>query len=192
MPITKNSIITVTDVKDNKTLARVTKVGPDKRNPRFTVVHWLSLDGNWKGISPIGLCASAADPAAPVDCTMKDWSLGKEKKGPLMREGYYFESPLLYKGKKVGVVCDEGNGGCMHVRVNWEVPIHFASDCEKWCKKVGIPLHEPVSEFYSWWYEGRPIGKDAKTYFADREAEFQKSIAAQQLVPATTSLFAKK
>jgi hypothetical protein len=180
MPIAKGSFVAVVTKKNGTINAIVDKVFPDPNNPKQVYVKFTSIgiisdaqgDYKIKGTAHISSCTAIADPSAPTDPIMAKWSLGKEKKGPEMMEGYYFASPILLHGKKVGEAVDEGNGGDMYVRCSSsELARMFEKDCAEWLKKncPGSRYADGVSDFYLWWHDARPIGKDAATYLREEK-----------------------
>ena len=112
---------------------------------------------------------------------MAKWSLGKTKRGPEMMEGHYYSVPVLLNGKKVGEIVDEGNGGMNITRFkDHRLAINFDNDCREWAKANGDTSEsEHATEFWSWWDECKPKGKDAATYFKEKEAQFAKWMAGQ-------------
>jgi hypothetical protein len=183
--LVKGSIIVCTQKDDNgkPIIGKVTKIGPWSKNPKITVLNWISVNGDFKGrCDAAKVTLSDYKPPviveATVDSCMAAWSLGKEKKGPMMMEGHYFESALYFNGKKVGIVCDRGDGGPMDVTCkDFAVARQFEADCKVWGEKNG---HNDADfeTFYSWWHDGRPEGKDAKTYLGEREAEMKEWLAS--------------
>jgi hypothetical protein len=94
-----------------------------------------------------------------------------------MMEGYYFSADILFDGKKIGMIVDEGNGGCITTRFNDRaMSIAFEKDCKEWCRVHGAHMEhtEYESEFWTWWDEARPKNKDAATYFKDQKEEMKQ------------------
>jgi hypothetical protein len=184
MTIKKGSLIKVTTIDGATHPARATKVAPFKSGALS--VCWISLDGQWKGKSKIENCHMltdqeivAATPAvAPTHATMSSWAYGKEKRGPMMMEGYYFASPIYFNGKRVGQQVDYGNGGAMEVECG-ELNAKFYADCLLWemaNHKNDKPC-EPHANFYEWWHDHRPRGITAAEYFKASEIEMAKMLA---------------
>ena len=186
--IKKNDYIRVTRDNGDVLFGRATKVAPWTKNPKVTVVSYIFADDEgleYSSKADARKCALApadripkAPEAASVHPIMAKWSLGKTKRGPQMMEGYYFSAPILLNGKKVGEVVDEGNGGCTMIRFfkDYTLRLAFEKDCTEWCKVNGADMDhiEAESEFWSWWDDARPKGKDAVTYFKESAEEMQK------------------
>lgn len=188
--IKKNDHILVTRDNGKEYLGVATKVGPWSKNPNITVVNYHfkdEMDVAWSAKADARKCRMApADmipkppEAAPTCPIMAKWSLGKTKRGPQMMEGYYFSVPVLLSGKRVGEIIDEGNGGSNFSRFKDHViGKAFNDDCLLWAKYNGANLDhiEAESEFWSWWDDARPSGKDAATYFKEKNAEMAKWLA---------------
>lgn len=194
--IKKNDWIRVTRNDGTIIVGKATKVGPWSKHPMVTVINYMFTDPNdglvYTSKADARKCVKAMpcdipkEPeAAPVHPSMAKWSLGKTKRGPQMMEGYYFAAPVLLNGKKVGEVIDEGNGGCVMTRFNdYNLRAAFEKDCTEWCKVNGASMThlEAESEFWSWWEEARPKGKDAATYFKEDNEEMQKWLSNHKLV----------
>lgn len=188
--IKKNDHITV--LRDNGEVIRgvATKVAPWSKNPAITVVNYhftdtkdglaysSKADARRCTVIPAEMVAETMAKTHPI---MAKWSLGKTKRGPMMMEGYYFSVPILLNGKKVGEIIDEGNGGMNFTRFkDHNLSINFDNDCREWCKANGdTSEHEHASEFWGWWDEARPLGKDAVTYFKEKNERFMKWMAGK-------------
>ena len=187
--IKKNDHITV--LRDNGEVIRgvATKVAPWSKNPACTVVnyHFTDKDGlAYASKADAKRCTvipaeMVAETMAPVHPIMAKWSLGKTKRGPEMREGHYYEVPVLLNGKKVGLIVDEGNGGMIITRFkDHNLSINFDNDCREWAKANGDTSDsEHATEFWSWWDDARPKGKDAATYFKEKEAQLAMWMASK-------------
>jgi hypothetical protein len=123
---------------------------------------------------------------------MAKWTLGKTKRGPCMDEGYYYEANILLHGKKVGLIVDEGNGGCTITRfIDHRITINFHNDCMEWAKANCADMDhiEAESDFWQWWDEARPIGKDAFIFFKEKNEEMASwSSNAKPIHSGNTSL----
>lgn len=187
--IKKNDNILVTRDNGKEYLGVATKVGPWKPNPKITVVNYHFKDEMgvaWSAKADARKCRLApADmipkppEAAPIHPIMAKWSLGKTKRGPMMMEGYYFAIPVLLNGKRVGEIIDEGNGGSNFTRFkDHNLAREFENDCKEWAKANGdTSEYEHATEFWGWWDEARPSGKDAATYFKEKNEEMAKWLA---------------
>jgi hypothetical protein len=185
--IRKNSFINVKRNDGTVILARATKVAPWVKNPKVTVVNWISFDEQWKGVADLKNCTLATaieipkEPVgAPVDPSMAQWSLGKIKRGPQMMEGYYFAIPVLFNGVKVGELVDEGNGGCVITRFkDYTLAKTFEDACDKWALENGADgrCNDGKEHFWGWWDEARPKGIDAKTFFKSERESMLKFMA---------------
>jgi hypothetical protein len=185
--IKKNDMILVTRANGKEYLGKATKVGPWSKNPKITIVNYHFADEAgvmWSAkadavkckIAPASMLPKEPEPAA-IHPIMARWSLGKTKRGPQMMEGYYFAAPVLLNGKKVGEVIDEGNGGSVMTRFKDHLlATAFEKDCTEWCKVNGADMSylEAESEFWAWWDEARPKGKDAATFFKEQNEETAK------------------
>jgi hypothetical protein len=176
--IKKNDTIIVKPKDGTERIARATKVAPWSKNPKFTVVNWISLCGEWKGKADAKNCTTAPAEAIPqpaaVHPIMAAWSFGKTKRGPQMMEGYYFAAPILHNGKKVGEMVDEGNGGGAYPeRMEPVLRQKFHDDCVAWVKANGCDDTFGMEESYWGWYENsRNKGIDAAAHFkAEAAAE---------------------
>jgi len=182
--IKKNDPILVTRQDGSIVAAKATKVSLWVKNTNITLINYIFTDPKdglvYTSRADARKCSMGTpamlpkEPeAAPVHPTMAKWTLGKTKRGPQMMEGYYFAIPVLLHGKKVGEIIDEGNGGSVMTRfASHEVGRLFSKDCIEWAKANGASMSylEAESEFWAWWDEFRPNGKDAATYFKE-EAE---------------------
>jgi hypothetical protein len=186
MTITKGSYVSVKSKDGSTTKAIVDKVGPWSKNPKIILVNWTGIEiitderGSFKvkGKTLLASCTEIPDPCASSDPIMAKWSLGKEKKGPMMMEGHYFASPLFLNGKRVGDVVDEGHGGCMTVQEKvLGISAQLHADCEAWEKKNNphySPHSESLADWHSWYQDERPQGKDAATYFKEQKETMDK------------------
>lgn len=187
--IKKNDNILVTRDNGKEYLGVATKVGPWSKNPKVTVVNYHFKDEMgvaWSAKADARKCRMApadmipkAPEAAPTHPIMAKWSLGKTKRGPEMMEGYYFAVPVLLNGKRVGEIIDEGNGGGTMTRFkDRDTEKAFLADCKAWCVAHGdANPYECEGDFWGWWDESRPKGKDSATHFkeeAERWAEMTK------------------
>jgi len=173
MTITKDSVISVS-INGIMSSAKVIKIGPWVKNKDIIAVNWISLDNAFKGVSDIRKCAEMEDPAAPTDPIMARWSIGKEKMGPMMREGHIFSSPLMLDGKKIGSIVDGGNGGTMYVIAPNTERNLFEKNCAQWSEVNGAEKSDTIAKFLGWWHDARPLGTDAKMYFASEKKELEK------------------
>lgn len=195
--IKKNDWINVT--RDNGTviLGRATKVAPWSKNPKVTVVNFHFTDENGLeytakadakrcGLVPLNMIPKAPE-AASTHPIMAKWSLGKTKRGPEMMEGYYFAVPVLLNGKRVGEIIDEGNGGGTMTRFkDRDTEKTFHADCKAWCVAHGdTNPYECEGDFWSWWDDSRPKGKDAATHFKESEERWAEMTKGQ--TPITNS-----
>jgi hypothetical protein len=193
MTITKNSIINVSRDDGTVILARATKVAPWSKNPNLTVVNWHSFDGKWKGRADARKCTlataqevSAATAAiqsamAPVEGSMKGWTLGDTKRGPMMMEGYYFSAAIFLEGNRVGKIVDSGTGGLVDVEIsNAAVNNKFQEDVNKWAMENGADgrYSDAAEHFWSWWDKARPKGIKAADHFKAEKEEMRKYLVA--------------
>ena len=190
--ISKHRPIKVT-LKDGRTiLARVTKQDGDK-------INWISKDNTWKGKCLFSSVVQATPEEvlafvnaqkaklAPIHPLMANWTLGTTKRGPKMMEGYYYEVPIFYKNRCVGSLVDEGNGGCVDVRINDRACANqLSEDSKNWVEACGAKdSRESESSFWTWWEEARPHGKDSVTFFKESEAEIAQWL--KDVKPVTNS-----
>lgn len=185
--IKKNDPILVTRDNGEVWVGKATKVAPWTKNPKITVVTFISSDenGDFRCTADARRCTIAPADALPKEAEthpiMAKWSLGKTKRGPEMMEGYYYSVPVLLNGKKVGEIIDEGNGGGNFTRFkDHTLEIAFNADCKAWAKANGDDSeYEHASEFWGWWEEAKPKGKDAVTYFKEKKERMLKWMAGQ-------------
>jgi hypothetical protein len=186
--IKKNDHILVTRDNGKEYLGTATKVAPWSKNPKITVVNYHFKDEMgiaWNAKADARKCRMAPSDMLPkvaeTHPIMAKWSLGKTKRGPMMMEGYYFSVPVLLNGKRVGEIIDEGNGGSNFTRFKeHHFAINFDNDCREWCKANGDNSeYEHASEFWGWWDEARPEGKDAVTYFKEKNERMAKWLAGE-------------
>lgn len=181
LPCHKNNPIKITLKNGEMILAKITRF-----NESTGKVSWVDKNGNWKGSLHCSKVVNATPDEvlafhkateatlAPVHPIMAKWSLGKMKQGPLMREGHYYSAYVMLNGTKCGEVIDDGSGGCVITRFNAQgLALAFSTDCIEWCKVNGANTDhlEAESEFWGWWEEGRTKGKDAVTFFKEKEEE---------------------
>jgi len=188
--IKKNDIILVTRDDGSVVVGTATKVAPWSKNPKLTLVGYHFKEGEAMYASradarkcilaPAEMIPKAPEPA-PVHSIMAKWSLGKTKRGPQMMEGHYYEVPVLLNGKKVGLIVDHGDGGMNINRFkDFNLSINFDNDCREWAKANGDTSDgEHATEFWGWWDEARPNGKDAATYFKEKEAQLAMWMAVK-------------
>lgn len=191
--IKKNDYILVTRENGETWFGRAVKVAPWTKNPKITVVNYHYKDANgdeYKVTADARKCVLAptdmhpkAPEVAPLDPCMAGWELGKTQRGPMMMEGHYYHVMVLFNGKRVGKIIDEGNGGpTMTGHFNDRtLEKVFNDNCTTWAKNNGADMNylEAASEFWAWWDEYRPKGKDAKTYFKEQKEEFAKMFGKQ-------------
>lgn len=197
--IKKNDWILVTRESGEVILGQATKVGPWAKNPKITVVNFHFTDD--KGLmyaakadarkcvmAPADRIPKGPEPAA-IHPIMAKWSLGKTKRGPMMREGHYFAVPVKLNGKTVGEIIDEGNGGCTETRFkDRHTEKQFHDDCLEWCKANGADMTylEVESEFWSWWDEARVKGIDSAAYFKAMNDDRAKWLGTDTPRPVST------
>jgi hypothetical protein len=185
--IKKNDWILVKRESGEKHLGRATKVAPWNKNPKVTVVHWINVEETYKFTADARNCSLAPESMKPLAKVFPDagrfmagWTLGKMKRGPQMMEGYYFASPVLLHGKKVGEIIDAGNGGPVMTRFkDHTVAKTFEGACDKWCLDNGADgrYSDGHEHFWSWWEEGRYKGIDPKTFFKAEKEDMSKFMA---------------
>jgi hypothetical protein len=193
LPFSKNNPIKVTLTNGKGTvLAKITRF-----NEETGKVCWIDLDRKWKGSMHVthvvraepkeiadraaAAAAAAAAKAAPVDAVVSKWEIGPMRRGPMMMEGYYFASTILYEGKRVGKIVDRGDGGMTDLEFSdYALQRQFVEDTKKWAEANGAEISPYVSnidDFWDWFLVDRPNGITAKTYFAEKKAEMAKWLA---------------
>lgn len=195
--IKKNDIILVTRDNGTVTLGTATKVAPWSKNPKLTLVNYHFKEGEAMYASRADARKCSLAPAhmipkppesAPVHSIMAAWSIGKTKRGPQMMEGYYFSAPILLNGKKVGIIADEGNGGCTMTRFkDRSVETAFQAACKAWAMANGASgtYLEAESEFWGWYEDERVKGITAEAYFKAQNERFAELTKGQK--PVTNS-----
>jgi hypothetical protein len=192
LPFSKHNPIKVTLKNGEVIFARITRV-----NEATGKVSWIDLKEKWKGSTHVTRAVKATPEElnviykerdavekakvanmAPVDPCMAGWELGKTQRGPLMMEGHYYHVSVLFNGKRVGKIVDEGNGGptmTEHFK-DHTLEKQFNKDCETWAKNNGACMSylEAAAEFWHWWEKERIEGKDAKTYFKEQREQFEE------------------
>jgi hypothetical protein len=187
--IKKNDHILVLRDNGETILGIATKVAPWSKNPKITVVNYNFTDKK-DGLDYTSKADARRCTMAPADMLPKEaethpimakWSLGKTKRGPEMMEGHYYDVSVFLNGKNVGKIVDEGNGGSCFLRFkDHTVAMAFNADCEAWCKANGDDSDsEFPTEFWAWWDESKPKGKDAATYFKEKKEQFAKWLASK-------------
>lgn len=176
MAITKKSILSVT-LKDGSTiLAKITKI-----DAATGKVSWADLNGAWRGSLHISRAVEATvfqlnarelekeALKAIADPIIAAWSFGPQRRGPLMREGYYFSSVVFHNGKRVGKIVDRGDGGEVVLEfVDRALASSFEHDVRQWVSISGGDIHDGISDFWSWMTEHRNLGVDAAQFFAKK------------------------
>jgi hypothetical protein len=185
LPFSKNNPIKIT-LKDGSTiLARITRFNPDNGK-----VNWIDLDEKWKGFLHVSkvvkadpkeiatLAAAKAAKVAPVDPIMSSWTIGPMKRGPMMMEGYYYSSTIIFANKRVGKIVDRGDGGMTDLEFSdYALQRQFVECTKRWAIDNGAedsPYASFIDDYWTWYLEDRVNGKDAKTYFAEKKAEMEK------------------
>jgi hypothetical protein len=182
LPFDKKTPIQIVLESGEKIFARITRFDPSNGK-----VSWKDLDENWKGAISVKRVV-AADPVefkawqdaktakmAPMPVEMARWSFGKSKRGPEMMEGYYYSTPILLDGKKVGEVIDEGFGGPIYSRCkDMTIQRQFDADLKEFRKNYNIDF-EPLSYLLEWWEDSRPSGTSCREFCEAR----MKYIAGQ-------------
>lgn len=182
LPCHKHNPIKITLKNGETILAKITRFDTDTGK-----VSWKDKDGNWKGsthctrvikATPEEVLAwskAKADKVAPIDFIMKDWDIGKTKRGPQMMEGHYYCVNVLLCGKKVGKIVDYGNGGPVDLEFcDRRIQNKFLEDTKKWELANGGDAKYGASfeDFWHWMEDDRLKGIDAKTYFTNQKAMF--------------------
>jgi hypothetical protein len=189
--IKKNDYILVTRDNGDVIFGKATKVAPWTKNPQITVINYEFEENGigYKSRADARKCVNApadkipkAPSAAPIDPIMSGWELGNTQRGPMMMEGYYFSVMVLRNGKRVGKIVDAGMGGSVMTEQfkDHNVEHDFNETCKTWAINNGADPHylEAASEFWTWWDEARPKGKDAKTYFKEKNEEMAEWLAS--------------
>jgi hypothetical protein len=185
LPFSKHNPIKITLKNGEVILARITRF-----NAETGKVNWIDKGEKWKGTTHVtrlvkadpkeiaDWAAAKASKVAPVDAGVSKWEIGPMRKGPMMMEGYYFASTVLYEGKRVGKIVDRGDGGPTDLEFNdHTLERQFIADTKKWAIDNGGDEHDGFEEFWTWFLDDRPNGITAKTYFAEKKAEMEKWLA---------------
>ncbi len=188
LPCHKHNPIKVTLKNGEVILARITRF-----NEATGKVCWIDKGEKWKGTTHCTKVVKATpeevlawskvkeDTMAPVDPIMKDWAVGPMKRGPMMMEGYYFASTVTFRGTRVGKIVDRGDGGMVDLEFK-DLSLHrqFGEDANKWAVANGGDAQDGYEEFWAWYCDERPTGKDAKTFFKEKKDEMEKYLATHK------------
>lgn len=190
LPCHKHNPIKITLKNGETILAKITRFDPETGK-----VCWKDKAEKWKGSTHCTRVIKATPEevlawskahevaVAPLDPCMAGWELGKTQRGPMMMEGYYYHVMVLFNGKRVGKIVDEGNGGptmTEHFKDHTLEKV-FNDNCTTWARNNGADMQylEAASEFWAWWDEGRTKGLDAKSFFKEKNEEMAKWLGKQ-------------